>query len=405
MAVPVSSKRAGSARSQRAAQGAEAKPARNVRQRGQGRGQHEGKPNDPTASHLRIGAGYFDGWTPGDWLLLPWAPMNDRLDWRTDGAHWPNRTASRFVAAAGLRWHVQVAGAGPVLLLLHGTGASTHSWRDLLPLLTQHFTVVAPDLPGHGFTDPLPRARLSLQGMADAHAALLEVLQLKPALAVGHSAGAAILVQMALDQHLATQGIVSLNGALLPFGGWAGVLFAPMARMMTMTPIAATLFARRARDPHAVARLVASTGSTIEPAGVALYQRLMSARGHVAGALNMMANWQLGPLAARLPLLKTPLVLVVGENDGTVSPAEAAQVQARVPGARLVRLGGLGHLAHEEAPGQLAEVITAQAQAMGVLPQPGATQQTATKATAFSVEAGPETAANPAHNGRRRENA
>jgi magnesium chelatase accessory protein len=203
--------------------------------------------------------------------------------------------------------------------------------------------------------------------MADALAALLDVLQCTPRFAVGHSAGAAILLQMALDRHLAAAGIVSLNGALLPFRGWAGVLFGPMARMMTMTPIAATLFARRARDPQAVSRLVASTGSEIDAAGVALYQRLLCARGHVAGALNMMANWDLAPLARRLPLLKTPLLLVAGERDGTVNPSEAARVLEQVPGAKLVRLQRLGHLAHEEAPGQLAELIIAEAQAVGVL--------------------------------------
>ena len=67
------------------------------------------------------------------------------------------------VAAGGLRWHVQVAGDGPVLLLLHGTGAATHSWRDLLPLLAERFTVVAPDLPGHGRSDgPVPETYVSL---------------------------------------------------------------------------------------------------------------------------------------------------------------------------------------------------------------------------------------------------
>jgi magnesium chelatase accessory protein len=354
--------------------------------------------DDPAGAHLRIGAGFFDGWTPGDWLLLPWAPMKERLDWTTDGADWPNRAASRFVAAAGLRWHVQVAGAGPVLLLLHGTGASTHSWRDLLPLLARRFTVVAPDLPGHGFTDPLPASRVSLQGMADAHGALLEALQLAPALAVGHSAGAAILLQMALDQHIAPAGIVSLNGALLPFRGWAGVLFAPMARMMTMTPLASTLFARRARDPAAVARLVASTGSSIDAVGVALYQRLLCARGHVAGALNMMANWDLAPLAARLPRLKVPLVLVVGDRDGTVNPAEAPRVQAQVAGARLVRLPVLGHLAHEEAPGELAELIRAQAEALGVRAAQSAHHHAAMHATRH---AGPASCANAVPSPRR----
>lgn len=338
-------------------------------------------PDDVAGAHLRIGAGFFDGWTPGDWFLLPWASMIERPDWATDGADWPNREASRFVNAGGLRWHVQTAGAGPVLLLLHGTGASTHSWRELLPLLARQFTVVAPDLPGHAFTDPLPAARLSLQGMADAHAALLDALQLAPQFAVGHSAGAAIGVQMALDRHLAPAGIVSLNGALLPFRGWAGVLFAPMARMMTMTPLVATLFARRARDPAAVARLVASTGSELEPPGLALYQRLLRARSHVAGALNMMANWDLAPLAARLQQLKAPLVLVAGENDGTVNPAEAARLHALLPGSRLHAMKGLGHLAHEEAPRLVANLILAEAEALGVLPPRKHAGAGATRAT------------------------
>ena len=74
------------------------------------------------------------------------------LDWDRDGRQWPNREFSRFVLADRVRFHVQVAGSGPVLLLLHGTGASTHSWRKLLPLLHEQFTVVVPDLPGHGFS-------------------------------------------------------------------------------------------------------------------------------------------------------------------------------------------------------------------------------------------------------------
>ena len=63
--------------------------------------------------------------------------MGDRLHWETDGAAWPHREASRFVVAGGCRWHVQVMGAvdAPALWLLHGTGASSHSWRALLPLL------------------------------------------------------------------------------------------------------------------------------------------------------------------------------------------------------------------------------------------------------------------------------
>jgi len=279
--------------------------------------------------------------------------MGYYLDWAKDGADWPNRQASRFVDAAGMPWHVQVMGEGPAALLLHGTGAATHSWRDFMPLLAQRYTVVAPDLPGHGFTEALPPRRLSLPGVAQAVAGLLRELDLTPELAIGHSAGAAILCRMALDATIAPARLVSLNGALLPFHGWAGVFFAPMARLLTLTPMVSMLFAWRARDPVVVRQLVDSTGSTLDARGLALYQRVLCTRAHAAGALDMMAGWDLAPLAADLPRLTVPLRLVAAERDGTVNPADAERVRARVAGASLVRLAGLGHLAHEEDPARV----------------------------------------------------
>ncbi len=124
--------------------------------------------------------------------------MSAALSWASEGRDWPNRAASRFVEAGGLSWHVQEMGQGPTLLLLHGTGASTHSWRDLLPLLARDFHVVAPDLPGHGFTEAPERDRLSLPAMARSLAALLGKLGVEPEGVVGHSAGAAIAMQMVL---------------------------------------------------------------------------------------------------------------------------------------------------------------------------------------------------------------
>jgi len=279
------------------------------------------------------------------------------LDWERDGADWPHRAFSRFVVAGGLRWHVQVMGEGPVVLLVHGTAASTHSWRDLAPLLARRFTVVAPDLPGHGFTEAMASARVSLPGFAQALADLVDRLDLPPALAVGHSAGAAILARMCLDGRIAPRALVSLNGALLPPSGWAGLFFLPTARLLTWNPLIPHLVSWRAADPTAVQRLIDSTGSALDAEGAALYQRLVRSPRHVAGTLAMMARWDLRPLVADLPRLDTPLVLVVGEADRTVSPQEARAVLRRCPAARIVSLPGLGHLAHEEAPARVAELI------------------------------------------------
>ena len=199
--------------------------------------------------------------------------MSDRRGWARDGRDWPNREASRFVRAAGLMWHVQVMGAGPVLLLAHGTGAATHSWRALAPLLARHFTVVAPDLPGHGFTEAPATARLSLPGMAKSLHGLLQALNVKPALAVGHSAGAAILVRMALDGQVAPRGLVGLNGAFVPLEGVPGQVFSPLARLLVGLPLLPQLFAWRAKSDAAVRQILEGTGSRIDAAGVALYGR------------------------------------------------------------------------------------------------------------------------------------
>ncbi|MEO8524599.1 MAG: alpha/beta fold hydrolase BchO [Caldimonas sp.] len=280
------------------------------------------------------------------------------LDWKHDGVAWPNRESSRFVDAGGLRWHVQTAGQGPVVLMLHGTGASTHSWRDLLPLLAERFTVIAPDLPGHGFT-PKPRGDgMSLPGMSRLVAELLGVLGVEPAHVVGHSAGAAIAARMYLDGRLAPSSLASLNGAFLPFAGLLR-MFSPAAKFLASTSLAARLAAVRARDPRAVGSLLASTGSSLDSRGTALYTQLVQNAGHVAGALAMMASWDLDGLPLELHRIDAPFLLLVGDNDLTVSPKQASRVAALLPHAKVEHLSGLGHLAHEERPQCVAERIVA----------------------------------------------
>jgi magnesium chelatase accessory protein len=106
-------------------------------------------------------------------------------------------------------------------------------------------------------------------------------------------------------------------------------------------------------------RLIASTGSRLEPEDVDLYWRLVRNPAHVDGALRMMAAWDLVPLERDLPRLGTPLALLVGEGDRTVPPAEAARVRALLPKATCQVLPGLGHLAHEEQPAVVAAAIAA----------------------------------------------
>ena len=288
--------------------------------------------------------------------------MRDRLDWNTDGRDWPNREASRFVRAGGLNWHVQQFGPSPsqvpLIALLHGTGSSTHSWRDVAPLLAQRYAVIAMDLPGHAFTDmPDPASAQSLPGMAQRVAALFTELRIAPRVIVGHSAGAAIAARMVLSAQVKTGALVSLNGAFVGFGGIAGALFSPLAKLLSSGSMAARFFASQARDPAVVQRLMRGTGSVIDATGMRLYERLLQSPGHVKAALAMMAHWDLEAMERELPKLDLPVWMVAADNDLTVPPSQAALVAARLPQARRVLWPVLGHLAHEESPAQCVELL------------------------------------------------
>lgn len=293
--------------------------------------------------------------------------MSDDLVFGRDARGWPNRDRSSLVQAAGLSWHVQTMGEGPVLLLAHGMGASTHSWRDLMPALARNFTVVAADLPGHAFTSRPPAARLSLPGMAADVAALLGVLGVSPALAVGHSAGAAILCRMVLDGRIAPKGIVSLAGALLGFRGLTGHIFSPLAKILASNPTVARVLVATMSGRRSVERLIADQGSTLDETGIALYHRLVRSPAHVGSALAMMANWNLDAFERDLPRLAVPLLQIVGGNDRSIPPSVAFKVRDLLPGATVDERRGLGHLAHEERPEDFAERIVAFGRTVGAL--------------------------------------
>ena len=81
----------------------------------------------------------------------------------------------------------------------------------------------------------------------------------------------------------------------------------------------------------------------------------------------MMANWQLDVLDRDLPKLSGRVLLLVGANDKAILPDTAFAVRDRLPDARVELVRGLGHLAHEEAPDRVADLILREAEAVGVL--------------------------------------
>jgi magnesium chelatase accessory protein len=291
--------------------------------------------------------------------------MSTAPRWEVEGRNWPIRQSSHFIETSGLVWHVQQMGKGPVALLLHGTGAATHSWRAVMPLLADGFTVIAPDLPGHGFTRGRPPGGLTLTAMARAIGQLLEKLDASPVVIAGHSAGAAIALQMALATGAQTP-IVGFNPALMPFPGLAARLFPSLARMLFVNPLVPRMLAGIARMPGETERfLQRATGSTIDAAGLACYRALMSTPAHCGGAMEMMASWNLEALSRHYAAIAASVLLVHSRGDTAVPLASVEKAASLLPNTRLEVLPSLGHLAHEERPDPAAQFIRDHASTTG----------------------------------------
>lgn len=262
----------------------------------------------------------------------------------------PGHGGNGTVEASGLLWHYQSVGDGPVMVLIHGTGASLETWRHLVPRLADRFRVVTFDLPGHGASARMTPGADLLPRMAAAIAAMLRALELTPVVLVGHSAGAAIAATLCLEQGFKPAALIAINGVLLPIRSVPLGLWSGMARLCAATPFVPRLIAAAARRPASMQRLIDSTGSRLDAEGVERYTRLATDPAHIAGVLDMLAGWSLTGLAASLGALTVPLLLLAADHDRTVSPVEAVRVRRVLPTATVVALPGCGHLAHEERP-------------------------------------------------------
>lgn len=269
---------------------------------------------------------------------------------------WPLAEQSRFVRQGPHEWHVQDLGEGPTLLFLHGAGGATHSWRDMLPLLADRWRCVALDLPGQGFTTSKSLVKTSRRGMSADIRALIVQEGWELSGLVGHSAGAVLALDLALSLPGALP-TVGINAALSRFEGVAGWLFPLIARLLAVSPFVGPLFAMGTHPEIRARRLIAGTGSTLDDRGLALYGRLLSSSKHVDATLQMMARWEVDTLLEELPGLESQVLLLAAEGDKAVPPEVSQGAIHRIPHGELGLIPKLGHLAHEEAPAEVAALI------------------------------------------------
>lgn len=281
---------------------------------------------------------------------------------------WPYRQASAFLMKGHINWHVQTFAARRptplTLLLLHGTGASTHSWSELIEPIRQFACVIAPDLPGHGFTRGATATDLTLSGMASALQDLIVAMNVQgPLVVVGHSAGAPLAIEWALQEggaktNLFTiQKIIGLNPSLVPpptlYTSLLGPMVAPIATSSPMTGLLAYIAANTAM----VDQLLDSTGSAIPTHSRRHYRFLFSQSQHVQGAMGFMAGADLPAMLERSKRLTIPTAFLLGKTDPWVKEEPLQKVIATSFPKASVTVWPGGHVLHETEPKRVSEYL------------------------------------------------
>jgi magnesium chelatase accessory protein len=266
---------------------------------------------------------------------------------------WPLRAHARRVRARHDWWVIEY-GTGPEVLLLHGAGASGHSFQTLVGAMPGYRCLV-PDLPGQGFTRPGSRGRFGIVPMAEDVAGLCQAAGWAPRYVIGHSAGVPLALQLSTLMPL--DRVIGINAALGQFDGAAGFLFPLLARALAATPFVPSLVSRMWGNPGKVRQLIEGTGSHLDEAGNGQYVALVKRAAHVDGTLGMMAAWRVDRLMAGAASLSVPVRLITTAGDRIVPPRISRDAARMLPRAEVVELPTLGHLAHEEDAGAILRAI------------------------------------------------
>jgi pimeloyl-ACP methyl ester carboxylesterase len=244
------------------------------------------------------------------------------------------------------------AGIGPAVLLIHGLGGTRRTWRHLISPLARTHTVIAPDLPGHGLSDP-PAGDYSLGAHACALRDLLLTLGHHRATIVGHSLGGGVALQTAYQFPERTERIVLISS------GGLGTEVTPILRAATL-PGADRVIAGLSAIPAGLTQRLFGVLPTLIGAsdGRALAEALRGLsdaqqRRAFLHTARTVIDWRGQTVSAtrQLGLLQeVPLLIAWGAQDKTIPPRHHHALAAQVPHAVTVEIADAGHYPHETAP-------------------------------------------------------
>ncbi|MBV6654781.1 MAG: alpha/beta hydrolase [Mameliella sp.] len=253
---------------------------------------------------------------------------------------------SEFIEVSGMSVHYRRVGEGPVLLLLHGTGATLHTWEGWTSALQDSFQVISVTLPAFGLTGPHPEDDYAIDAYVDFVAAFAEQLGLPPFFLAGNSLGGLIAWEYALDYPDQVRKLVLLNAS-----GWPREQERPLAMRLARKPVFKQLLQRI--TPKALfsksLREVYANQDRISDALVDRYFNLFLREGNRKAYVKRL-NQTYQPDPNRLSELAIPTFIIWGEQDAWIPVGDAHRFAEVLPHNELLIYPDAGHVPMEEWP-------------------------------------------------------
>jgi pimeloyl-ACP methyl ester carboxylesterase len=263
--------------------------------------------------------------------------------------------AERFVEVGGQLVYVERQGSGEAVLLLHGFGASSYSWRRVLPGLAASFQALALDLNGFGWTErPRTPASYGRDGQMALVLGVMDALGIARAHLVGNSYGGALALWLAAEHPGRVRSLVLIDSAA---PSYFDDRRSPLARWRPLNAFFLHRFALRPRTVRQGLERSFHDDALVTPELVAAYLERLTIEGidDAYYGLGATAPPRLPPFDYRR--VTAPTLVVWGAQDRVISVAAGRRASARIPGARFTAMPSTGHLPMEERPEELLRIV------------------------------------------------
>lgn len=260
-----------------------------------------------------------------------------------------------FLKIGGQLVHIEQAGKGEPVILLHGFGASTYSWRNVMPALAASFRVVAIDLNGFGYTQrPRTFESYTREGQADLVLRVMDKLGFRKAHLMGHSYGGGLSLFIASQHPERVRSLVLVDSSAPTYANDRRSFAA------SVKPLAGLFLRSFVLRPSNVRRALLRSihdDSLVTPELVREYYERLRIEGVTEAYHGLTAPVHASAAPVKLEEIRVPALVVWGAEDPLISVEDGRRATARMPSSEFVVLDGVGHMPMEEKPDELVRIV------------------------------------------------